>query len=278
MKTTIIQLDIEWGSPLANIRRVERLMAEAPDSDLYVLPEMWSTGFATEPDGIAESESTSVSLSWMRTTARRLNCAISGSLAISLSNHNSCVPSVASEQSSSAQLSTLNSQFFVNRHYFIDGRSGSETYYDKHHLFTYGHEDRYYQPGSSHSIVEYCGFRILLLTCYDLRFPVWSRYSDALAYDTIIAVANWPESRQNAWQILTRARAMENQAYLIGCNRVGDDKYSHYRGQSAIISPIGKTLASCQPNKEQTVSFTLDLETVCHLRSKFKVLDDRDIR
>ena len=277
MKTTIIQLDIEWGRPLENIRRVERLMAEAPDSDLYVLPEMWSTGFATEPDGIAESESDSVSLSWMRTTARRLNCAISGSLAISLSNHNSCVPSVASEQSSSAQLSTLNSQF-VNRHYFIDGRSGSETYYDKHHLFTYGHEDRYYQPGSSHSIVEYCGFRILLLTCYDLRFPVWSRYSDALAYDTIIAVANWPESRQNAWQILTRARAMENQAYLIGCNRVGDDKYSHYRGQSAIISPIGKTLASCQPNKEQTVSFTLDLETVRHQRSKFKVLDDRDIR
>ena len=277
MKTTIIQLDIEWGSPLENIRRVERLMAEAPDSDLYVLPEMWSTGFATEPDGIAESESTSVSLSWMRTTARRLNCAISGSLAMAVSNHNSCVPSVASEQSSSAQLSILNSQF-VNRHYFIDGRSGSETYYDKHHLFTYGHEDRYYQPGSSHSIVEYCGFRILLLTCYDLRFPVWSRYSDALAYDAIIAVANWPESRQNAWQILTRARAMENQAYLIGCNRVGDDKYSHYRGQSAIISPIGKTLASCQPNKEQTVSFTLDLETVRHQRSKFKVLDDRDIR
>ena len=278
MKTTVIQLDIEWGSPLENIRRVERLMAEAPDSDLYVLPEMWSTGFATEPDGIAESESDSVSLEWMRATARRLHCAISGSLAMAVSNHNSCVPSVASEQSSSAQLSTLNSQFFVNRHYFIDGRSGSETYYDKHHLFTYGHEDRYYQPGSSHSIVEYCGFRILLLTCYDLRFPIWSRFSDALTYDAIIAVANWPESRQNAWQILTRARAMENQAYLIGCNRVGDDQYSHYRGLSAIISPIGKTLASCQPNKEQTVSFTLDLETVCHQRSKFKVLDDRDIR
>ena len=222
MKTTVIQLDIEWGSPQKNIERVDRLIEAAPGSDLYVLPEMWSTGFATEPVGIAESESTSVSLSWMRTIA--------------------------------------------------------ETYYDKHHLFTYGHEDRYYQSGDAHSIVEYCGFRILLLTCYDLRFPVWSRYSDALLYDAIIAVANWPESRQNAWQILTRARAMENQAYLIGCNRVGDDQYSHYRGQSAIISPIGKTLASCQPNKEQTVSFTLDLETVCHQRSKFKVLEDRDIR
>lgn len=256
MKTTLIQLDIEWGNPLENIRRVEHLMEEAPESDLYVLPEMWSTGFATEPLNIAENEEHSVSLQWMRSTAKRLNCAISGSLAIKLPN----------------------TDIYVNRHYFIDGRSESVTYYDKHHLFTYGHEDRYYQPGDAHSIVEYCGFRILLLTCYDLRFPVWSRYADALQYDAIIAVANWPESRQNAWQILTRARAMENQAYLIGCNRVGDDEYSHYRGQSAIISPIGKTLVSCRANSEETASFLLNLETIVHQRSKFKVLDDRDVR
>ncbi len=256
MKTTLIQLDIEWGNPLENIRRVEHLMEEAPESDLYVLPEMWSTGFATEPLNIAENEEHSVSLQWMHSTAKRLNCAISGSLAIKLPN----------------------TDIYVNRHYFIDGRSESVTYYDKHHLFTYGHEDRYYQPGDAHSIVEYCGFRILLLTCYDLRFPVWSRYADALQYDAIIAVANWPESRQNAWQILTRARAMENQAYLIGCNRVGDDEYSHYRGQSAIISPIGKTLVSCRANSEETASFLLNLETIVHQRSKFKVLDDRDVR
>ena len=272
MKTTLIQLDIEWGSPLENIRRVERLMAEAPDSDLYVLPEMWSTGFATEPDGIAESETSSPSLEWMRATASRLRCAISGSLAISLSD-NPTNPNHPNDPTHPNPPST-----FVNRHYFIDGRSGAEYHYDKHHLFRYGGEDRYYQPGDAHSIVDYGGFRFLLLTCYDLRFPVWSRYSDRLQYDAIIAVANWPESRQNAWQILTRARAIENQAYLIGCNRVGDDDYSHYRGQSAIISPIGKTLARCQPDKEQTVSFTLDLETVRHQRSKFKVLDDRDIR
>lgn len=256
MKTTIIQLNIEWGNPLENIRKVERLMTEAPKSDLYVLPEMWSTGFATEPQNIAENEENSVSLQWMRTTAKRLNCAFSGSLAIKLPD----------------------SDIYVNRHYFIDGRSQSETYYDKRHLFRYGGEDQYYQSGEAHTIVTYCGFRILLLTCYDLRFPVWSRYADALQYDAIIAVANWPESRQNAWQILTRARAMENQAYLIGCNRVGDDNYSHYRGLSAIISPIGKTLASCQANKEQTVSYTLDLEVVKKQRTKFRVLDDRDIK
>ena len=256
MKTTLIQLNIEWGNPQENIRRAERLIREAPDSDLFVLPEMWSTGFATEPHDIAEDEDTSISLQWMRATAKSLNCAISGSLAISHHNVRS----------------------YHNRHYFIDGRAGSETYYDKHHLFRYGGEDRYYQSGKEHTIVNYCGFRILLLTCYDLRFPVWSRFSDNLQYDAIIAVANWPESRQNAWQILTRARAIENQAYFIGCNRVGDDHYSHYRGQSAIISPIGKTLACCQVNKEQTVSFTLDLEIVRHQRSKFSVLDDRDLR
>ena len=256
MKVTIIQLNIEWGSPRKNIERAERLMLQAPDSDLYVLPEMWSTGFATEPQDIAENEEDSDSLQWMRSTAQRLNCAISGSLAIRLADGIT----------------------YVNRHYFIDGRSGIEKHYDKHHLFRYGGEDQYYQSGEGHTIVEYCGFRILLLTCYDLRFPVWSRYADSLQYDAIIAVANWPESRQNAWQILTRARAMENQAFLIGCNRVGDDHYSHYRGQSSIINPIGKTLVCCRPNMEETATFELDLNVINHQRTKFRVLEDRDIR
>jgi len=180
------------------------------------------------------------------------HCAISGSLAISQDGT------------------------FKNRHYFVNGRTGVVSYYDKHHLFRYGHEDRYFEPGESHTIVEYMGFRILLLTCYDLRFPVWSRYAEALQYDIIICVANWPESRQNAWQILTRARAIENQAFVIACNRVGDDKYCHYRGQSAIISPIGKTLASCPANEETTVSFFLNLESLVQQRTKFKVLEDRD--
>ncbi len=254
MKVTLVQLDIEWGSPAENIKRVERLMAQEPDSDLYVLPEMWSTGFATEPSGIAEDEATSISLEWMKTTAHERQCAISGSLAIQVDGT------------------------FRNRHYFVNGKTGTVSHYDKHHLFRYGGEDRYYEPGEEHTIVEYMGFRFLLLTCYDLRFPVWSRYAGALQYHAIITVANWPESRQNAWQILTRARAMENQAFLIGCNRVGDDHYSHYRGQSAIISPIGKTLASCHPNSEETASFLLNLETLDHQRTKFRVLEDRDIR
>ena len=252
MKVTILQLNSVWGNPNENIKRAEHLIDQAPDSDLYVLPEMWSTGFATEPFGIAEDENECKSLSWMKKTAQRHQCAICGSLAISQDGT------------------------FKNRHYFVDGRENHIKYYDKHHLFRYGHEDRYFKPGEKHTIVEFMGFRILLLTCYDLRFPLWSRYAEDLQYDLIICVANWPESRQNAWQILTRARAIENQAFLVACNRVGDDMNCHYRGQSAIISPIGKTLASCPANEETTVSFFLNLESLIHQRKKFKVLEDRD--
>ena len=253
MKVTILQTDIEWGSPRGNILRIEQLMAQELDSDLYVLPEMWSTGFATEPFGIAEEEDSSVALEWMKTKAKELYCAICGSLAIHVDG------------------------YFRNRHYFVDGRKGTIQHYDKHHLFSYGHEDDYYKSGDSHTVVAYEGFRFLLVTCYDLRFPMWSRYNAQYPYDAIICVANWPESRQNAWHILTRSRAIENQAYLIGCNRVGDDSYNHYRGCSAIISPIGRTLAKCKANEPDTTSFLLDLESLEHKRTKFKVLEERDI-
>ena len=254
MKVTILQLNSVWANPEVNIKSAERLISGAMDSDLYVLPEMWATGFATEPTGIAEDESKCKALLWMKERAQKYQIAICGSLAISENG------------------------IYRNRLYFVDGRNGTLSYYDKHHLFRYGGEDQFYEPGEEHTVVEYMGFRILLLTCYDLRFPVWSRYADKLQYDAIIAIANWPESRQNAWQILTRARAIENQAYLIGCNRVGDDAYSHYRGMSAIISPIGKTLTACPANVSSTASFLLNLESLRQKREKFKVLQDRDIR
>lgn len=253
MKVTILQTDIECGGPRENILRAEQLMAQELGSDLYVLPEMWSTGFATEPFGIAEEEASSVALEWMKTKARELHCAICGSLAIHVDGK------------------------YRNRHYFVDGRKGIVQHYDKHHLFSYGHEDNYYTSGDSHTMVAYEGFKFLLVTCYDLRFPVWSRYNAQYPYDAIICVANWPESRQNAWHILTRSRAIENQAYLIGCNRVGDDSYNHYRGCSAIINPIGRTLARCKANEPDTASFLLDLESLEHKRTKFKVLEERDI-
>ena len=255
MNITILQTDIQWGRPEENIKQAESLLLSHPGSDLYVLPEMWSTGFATEPQGLAEDENSSISLAWMKQTAQKQNCAICGSLAVRTADGN-----------------------YRNRQYFVNGKNGTVQYYDKHHLFTYGGENRYYEAGETHTIVEYEGFRILLLTCYDLRFPVWSRYADGLQYDLIVCVANWPESRQNAFHVLTRARAIENMTYLVAVNRVGDDEYSHYRGCSCILSPIGKTLAQCKPNIPQTVSFSLNLETLRQKRAKFKVLEDRDIR
>lgn len=230
-----------------------QLMDANSGSDLYVLPEMWSTGFATEPDGIAHHETDNVALDWMQRQASQRQCAISGSLAVHLSDGT-----------------------FRNRHYFVDGRSGQLAYYDKHHLFTYGHENAYYTPGANHTIVQYEGFRLLLLTCYDLRFPCWSRYATGREYDAIIVVANWPESRQSAWQLLTRARAIENQAYLVGVNRVGDDRYSRYRGASVVVDPIGRTLGQCRPYVQQALTVSLDLSELQRRRNKFRVLDDRD--
>lgn len=254
MKVSVIQLDIVWNNPLQNVLKVEKIISNQPKSDLYVLPEMWATGFATEPFGIAEDESNSYALKWMRSFANQYQCAICGSLAVQTYDGT-----------------------YRNRQYFVNGCDNIEEYYDKHHLFRYGKEDKFYTSGEGHTIVHYEGFNFLLLTCYDLRFPFWSRYAEKLQFDAIICTANWPSSRQNAWQILTRARAIENQAFMIACNRVGKDNYCNYKGQSAIINPIGKTLAYGLQNAETCVTADIDLETLNHYREKFKVLDDRDV-
>lgn len=253
MKVTLLQTDICWGNAAENIKQAEALMNACENSDLYVLPEMWSTGFATQPEGLAHDEKQNEALQWMRSVAAERCCAVSGSLAIRLEDGS-----------------------YRNRHYFVDGRNHQEVFYDKHHLFTYGGENKYYTAGQEHTIVLYEGFRILLLTCYDLRFPCWSRYSDHLEYDMIVVAANWPQSRQSAWQLLTRARAIENQAYLVGVNRVGDDEYSHYIGASCAIDPIGRTIGQCHRNQVEALTVDLFLPELHRRRDKFRVLDDRD--
>ena len=254
MKVTLLQTDIRWAQPEENIREASKLFAEAEHSDLYVLPEMWSTGFATQPHGIAADEAPNPALWWMKDTARQHHCAITGSLAVKLDDGT-----------------------FRNRHYFVDGRNDRVLYYDKHHLFTFGHENEFYTPGNEHTIVEYAGFRILLLTCYDLRFPCWSRYAEALNYDVIVLVANWPDTRQAAWQLLTRARALENQSYMVACNRVGEDQHCHYAGCSVVVDAYGKALAQCHKNTVESLTVTLDLQELQRRRTKFRVLEDRDI-
>ena len=243
MRVTLLPIDIAWTAPHVNILRAEKLMKESPSADLYVLPEMWSTGFVSTPFGIAEPEETSVALRWMKETADAKQVAVAGSLAIQLSK-----------------------TVYVNRHYFV---TPSEVYYyDKRHLFSYGHEDTYFSAGKKVTIVEWNDFRILLQTCYDLRFPVFSRYGRAGEYDAIIYVANWPKKRQIAWDTLLRARAIENQCYVIGVNRVGDDPICTYDGGSVVIDPIGRTLS--------TQFADLSIDKLHEMRHRFPVLDDRD--
>lgn len=253
MRVTLLQTDICWADPEANICEAERLLSQQEGSNLYVLPEMWSTGFMTEPAGLLQSEEGNAALQWMQQTARQKRCAICGSLAVRIPDGT-----------------------FRNRHYFVDGIENRLYFYDKRHLFTYGHEYRHYTAGQTHTIVRYCGMRLLLLTCYDLRFPCWSRFATGREFDAIVIVANWPESRQSAWQLLTRARAIENQCFLIGVNRVGDDRHSHYAGASAVIDCNGKTLGQCRRNTVQALTVEIDYAELQRRRMKFRVLDDRD--
>ncbi len=251
MKVTIFQTDILWSSPEENVRKAAQLFEANMGSDLYVLPEMWATGFATTPHDIAESED-SVALRWMKQTATNYSCALSGSLLIKADDGN-----------------------YYNRHYFVTPEQTS--FYDKHHLFTYGHEDKYIKAGHTHTIVKWRNRRFLLLTCYDLRFPLWSRYGRAGEYDAMIVAANWPESRQQAWRILTRARAIENQCYLIGANRVGDDKFCHYIGESVVCDTKGDSLIIGEKDKETALTVYLDFDKLDGIRERFKVLGDRDL-
>lgn len=247
MKVSIIQHDIVWGNPAENRLRLKRQIEAQPGADLYVLTEMWSTGFATNPEGVAERDE--ASLQWMKDMAAQMQAAIAGSLAI--------------EQDGS----------FHNRLYFVKP-DGEVEYYDKRHLFSYGGEDKYYSPGTERVVVEWKGVRFLLTVCYDLRFPVWMRWSDD--YDAILCVANWPTVRIDSWQTLLRARAIENQCYVVGVNRVGKDPNCDYCGCSAIINPYGQTIAECEKDKESCMEAVFDMEKLNAYRAKFPALKEKD--
>ncbi len=248
MKVTLYQQDIVWDNPQANRLHIERMMAQSETSDMFVMPEMFSTGFATQPEGIAEQEP-SETLSWMQETAIQNGVALAGSVAIQSDGK------------------------FYNRFYFVKP-DGSEVHYDKHHLFTYGGEDKQFTAGQERVVVEYGGIRFLLQVCYDLRFPVFSRNKGD--YDVAIYVASWPVTRVKAWSQLLRARAIENQCYVIGVNRTGTDPVCQYNGGSAVISPYGETIAECEWGTEMTCCADIDMDVLYNFRKKFPVLNDAD--
>ena len=247
MKTAIIQNCIRTKQLDWTLLFAADLLNQQQGADLYVLPEMFATGFMV--DGAVENGQRI--LNWMLEQSRRLDAAVAGSIAIKDDEGN-----------------PRNRLFFVRP-------DGSFDYYDKHHLFTMAGENKQYVAGHQRVIVEWRGVRFLLQVCYDLRFPVFSRNRGD--YDAIIYVANWPSSRSEVWHTLLRARALENQCFVVGANISGDDTgICYHAGDSAIINAYGHTLAQCIPGKVESAAAELDMESLQHFRKKFPVLADAD--
>lgn len=254
MRIALIQTDIAWCNPEVNIARAEALIASSEPADLYVLPEMWSTGFVIEAQEVAESEEQCAALQWMVTTAANRNCAISGSLVISEAGK------------------------YYNRHYFVTPE-GIAARYDKHHLFRLGGETKRFTAGQQRVIVEWQGIKFLLQTCYDIRFPIFARNSvvdGVYNYDAIIYIASFPSPRMAVWRTLSAARAIENECYVIAVNRTGDDIYCNYNGGSVVWDSFGGSIAEAG-ERECIVIADIDIDELRLRRRRFPTLIDADL-
>lgn len=250
MQISLFQQDITWLDPEINYLKIESVLMSHPDTDLLVMPEMCATGFVTnpQPGQIEKSEDVEARL---KASSKKYQTALCGSFAVETTECNR------------------------NRCYFVTPE-GMVYFADKRHLFSPGGEALGYKAGREKCIVEWRGIRFLLLVCYDLRFCVWSRYTAEAPFDIMICVANWPSQRQLAWNTLLPARAIENQAYVIGVNRVGQDKMCPYSGGTMAIHPYGHIVARCEDNQEGVCSFEPDIEKLHDFRKKFPSQLDAD--
>ena len=249
MKVALIQSNLIWENPEANrVYFEEKINALTEKVDLIVLPEMFSTGFTMNPSIVAETMQGETVL-WMLALAEAKNTALTGSVVIEeLGN-------------------------FYNRMLFVFP-SGEMQFYDKKHLFTLAGEDKVYTAGNQKLIVDYLGWKICPMVCYDLRFPVFSRNVEN--YDLLLYVASWPEKRITAWDALLKARAIENMCYVVGVNRIGVDGNEHpYSGHSQVIDCLGEYLL--EPNELESVFVVdLDREKMLSARKSFGFLNDKD--
>lgn len=249
MKLTLLQPGLSWEDIEKNFQLFEHLFSEMEQiTDIVVLPEMFSTGFTMEPEKFGTEELEKVP-QWLQKMSDKYDFAIAGS-------------SIACEE-----------ERYFNRFYFATPQNDI-AFYDKRHLFRMGEEQNHYSAGNERKIFEYKSWRILPQVCYDLRFPVWSRNQDD--YDLLIYVANWPAVRQDAWNTLLKARAIENQAYVVGVNRTGNDPRVFYDGGSAVFSPKGEVLSENVNNNLEKLSADLSMADLNAFRDKFPVWKDRD--
>ncbi|MDG4716007.1 amidohydrolase [Winogradskyella marincola] len=248
LNVALLQTTLAWENPKANRTHIEDKVSSIT-ADLIVLPEMFSSGFTMNASEVAETMN-GETITWLKALSKTKNAAIVGSLVIK-ENEN-----------------------YYNRLIFVEP-NGTLTTYDKRHTFTLANEHKVYTAGTKKIIIDYKGFKICPLVCYDLRFPVWARNSED--YDVLIYVANWPKVRIAAWDALLKARAIENMSYCIGVNRVGlDDNNYEYSGHSAAYDVLGNRMDSIPESIETTEVITLEKSHITKYRERLGFLKDRD--
>jgi predicted amidohydrolase len=253
LSVTLIQTALYWEDKNRNLAMLEdKIMGIDEKTNLVILPEMFSTGFSMRPTVLAETMD-GQTIEWMKKISNAKKIIVTGSIIIEDNGH------------------------YFNRLIWMLP-NGNYGFYDKRHLFAYAGEDQHYTAGNKRLITSVNGWKINLQICYDLRFPVWARQqsNESPEYDLIIYVANWPERRNHAWKTLLTARAIENQSYVIGVNRVGEDgNQINHSGDSMLIDPLGNILFSKQ-QEEVIHSFVLTKDSLNQTRNKFPFWKDAD--
>lgn len=259
---TGIQSTLHWEDKNANLQSFEKKIYSIPHpTEIVVLPEMFSTGFSMHPEKLAETMD-GQTVQWMKRVAAEKKIILTGSVIIKAST-------------------PTGDDVYFNRLIWMlpNGQCGT---YDKRHLFAYGDEDQHYSAGTKRLIASVKGWKINLLVCYDLRFPVWSRQDSrrgegsSLEYDVLIYVANWPERRNVPWKTLLQARAIENQCYVVGVNRVGDDGNKIYHaGDSMVIDPLGEIVYH-KKDEEDIFTVTLQSSHLEKIRERFPFWKNAD--
>jgi len=249
MKISVIQPDIVWEDKDRNLEKIGQMVSELKDTEIVILPEMFTTGFSMNPETLFETPD-SGTFDWMIHTSEKGNFGICGSYIVREKDN------------------------YFNRWIFVSPDHKSWKY-DKRHLFRMSNEEKSYTQGNKRLIFRFRELRICANICYDLRFPVWSRNKND--YDLLINSANWPLSRENVWSILLQARAIENQCFVAGSNRVGTDGAGiKYCGNSMIINPKGVIIAKADEREEGSVSGEISVSELDSFRKKFPVWKDAD--
>jgi predicted amidohydrolase len=254
LKVAAIQYDIQWLDKKTNFETLECMLRQFflnnKSVDLLLLPETFSTGFCIDDSHVQESENGGKDLVWLKQMAREFSCVVAGTVLVKQGDKK------------------------VNRFYWVSA-DGSVEYYDKRHLFRLGNEQDFVAAGDQREVFEIKGIKILPLVCYDLRFPVWSRNKQD--YDLMVNVANWPAARRHVWDTLLKARAMENQAYVIGVNRVGNDgRGTAHSGGTCVLDFVGESLVAATDEYQQIISTELDFSALEKAKKSFPVFLDAD--